>query len=200
MNKRNMWSFKFSTVSLVMIPVAVGINYVGKLFASALKLPLWLDSIGTVLSSMLGGPVLGALSGAINNIIFGLTADPMSFVYAGSSIAIGLVAGILAYRGWMENLGKAIVSGLIVSVVAAVVSTPLNIKFWGGQTGNAWGDAIFAAMMAKQSPLWLASLIDEIIVDVPDKIATILVSFAIFKNLPKQLTSLFQSEEEIQQL
>lgn len=200
MNKRNMWSFKFSTVSLVMIPVAVGINYVGKLFASALKLPLWLDSIGTVLASMLGGPVLGALSGAINNIIFGLTADPMSFVYAGTSIAIGLVAGILAYKGWMKDLGKAIISGLIVSIVAAVVSTPLNIKFWGGQTGNAWGDAVFAAMMAKQSPLWLASLIDEIIVDVPDKIATVLVSFAIFKNLPKQLTSLFQSEEEIKQL
>lgn len=200
MGKKNMWSFKFSTVSLVMIPVAVGINYVGKLFASALKLPLWLDSIGTVLSSMLGGPILGALSGAINNIIFGLTADPMSFVYAGTSIAIGLVAGILAFKGWMDDFGKAFISGLIVSIVAAVVSTPLNIKFWGGQTGNAWGDAVFAAMMAKQYPLWLASLVDEIIVDVPDKVATVLVSFAIFKNLPKQLTSLFKSEEEIEQL
>ena len=55
MSKKSMWSFKLSTVSLVMIPVAVGINYVGKLFASALKLPLWLDSIGTVFASMLGG-------------------------------------------------------------------------------------------------------------------------------------------------
>lgn len=200
MSKKSMWSFKLSTVSLVMIPVAVGINYVGKLFASALKLPLWLDSIGTVLASMLGGPILGALSGAINNIIFGLTADPMSFVYAGTSIAIGLVAGILAYKEWMNNFGKALVSGLIVSIVAAVVSTPLNIKFWGGQTGNAWGDAVFGAMMAKQSSLWLASFVDEVLVDVPDKIVTVLISFAIFKSLPKQLTSLFASEDEIKQL
>ena len=200
MSKKSMWSFKLSTVSLVMIPVAVCINYVGKLFASALKLPLWLDSIGTVLASMLGGPILGALSGAINNIIFGLTADPMSFVYAGTSIAIGLVAGILAYKGWMNNFGKALVSGLIVSIVAAVVSTPLNIKFWGGQTGNAWGDAVFGAMMAKQSSLWLASFVDEVLVDVPDKIVTVLISFAIFKSLPKQLTSLFASEDEIKQL
>lgn len=200
MSNKSMWSFKFSTVSLVMIPAAVGINYVGKLFASALRLPLWLDSIGTVLASMLGGPVLGALSGAINNIIFGLTADPMSFVYAGTSIAIGLVAGVLAYKGWMESFGKAVVSGLIVSIVAAVVSTPLNIKFWGGQTGNPWGDAVFGAMMAKQSSLWLASFIDEVIVDVPDKIVTVLISFAIFKSLPQQLTALFKSEEEIQQL
>ena len=45
MSRKSMWSFKFSTASLVLIPTAVGINYVGKFFASALKLPLWLDSI-----------------------------------------------------------------------------------------------------------------------------------------------------------
>ncbi|MEW9032111.1 MAG: ECF transporter S component, partial [Planifilum fimeticola] len=90
MQQRSSW-FRFSTPSLVLIPVAVGINYVGKLFASTLKLPLWLDSIGTVLAGMLAGPVVGALSGAINNVIYGLTADPISFVYGLTSIFIGLV-------------------------------------------------------------------------------------------------------------
>jgi len=52
MSKKSMWSISFSTPVLVLIPVAVGINYVGKLFAQLLKLPLWLDSIGTVIASM----------------------------------------------------------------------------------------------------------------------------------------------------
>lgn len=60
MSKRSIWSF--STAALVLIPVAVGINYIGKLFAGVLKLPLWLDAIGTVLASMLAGPVIGRLS------------------------------------------------------------------------------------------------------------------------------------------
>lgn len=30
---------------IVLIPACIGINYLGKLFASVLKSPLWLDSI-----------------------------------------------------------------------------------------------------------------------------------------------------------
>ena len=48
MKKQSMWSLRLSTAALVLIPVAVGINYIGKLVVSLLKLPLWLDSIGTV--------------------------------------------------------------------------------------------------------------------------------------------------------
>ncbi|HHW58541.1 MAG TPA: ECF transporter S component [Clostridia bacterium] len=195
-----MWSFRFSTAQLVLIPAAVGINYVGKLFAGILKLPLWLDSIGTVLASMLAGPIIGALSGATNNIIYGLTADPISLVYALTSIAIGLTAGILAYKGWFDNWIKAFVSGLIIALVATLVSTPLNIQFWGGQTGNIWGDSVFAFLMAKKFPIFLASFADEIIVDLPDKVITVLISFAIFKSLPKQLISIYTDDHKIEKL
>ena len=200
MAKKSMWSLDFSTASLVLIPAAVGINYIGKFFAGALKLPLWLDSIGTVLASMLAGPVIGALAGAINNIIYGLTADPISLVYAITSVAIGISVGILAYKGWMDSWPKAFLSGLIVAVIAAVVSTPLNIKFWGGQTGNFWGDSVFAFLIANKFPILIASFVDEILVDIPDKIATILVSYAIFRGLPKKLTLIYKNESEIERL
>src|SRR5690625_7868573 len=82
MSKKSMWSLRLSTAAIVLIPAAIGINYLGKLFAGLLKLPLWLDAIGTVLASMLAGPVIGAASGIINNLIYGVTVDPISTVYA----------------------------------------------------------------------------------------------------------------------
>jgi energy-coupling factor transport system substrate-specific component len=200
MSKKSIWSFKFTTASLVLIPAAVGINYIGKLFASLLKLPLWLDSIGTVLASMLAGPVIGAICGAVNNIVFGLTADPISFYYSVTSIAIGLTVGIMAYKGWVKNFGKALVTGLVVALVAAVVSTPLNVGLWGGQAGNVWGDALFAYLTANKFPLWLASFLGEIVVDLPDKVATVLISFGIFKGLPRSLTVLYRNNDEIETL
>ncbi|SKA88743.1 energy-coupling factor transport system substrate-specific component [Caloramator quimbayensis] len=200
MSKKSMWSVKFSTASLVLIPAAVGINYIGKLFAGVLKLPLWLDSIGTMLASMLAGPVIGALSGAINNIIYGLTMDPISFVYAVTSIAIGITIGILAYKGLIKNILSAVLCGIIAAFVAAVVSTPINIAFWGGQTGNIWGDGLFAILVAKKFPLWIASFLDELVVDIPDKAATLIVSYIIFKGLPKSLTNLYDNKNEIEQL
>jgi len=195
MERRNIWSLKFSTISLALIPVSVGINYVGKLFASTLKLPLWLDSIGTVLAAILAGPWIGAISGLINNIIYGITMDAVSGIYGITSVAIGLTAGWLAYKGWLENWWKAVGFGIVVALVSTVVSTPINIKFWGGQTGNLWGDALFAALMGNKVPLFLASFFDELVVDLPDKIAVVLISYIIYKALPKRLTILFDDQK-----
>ena len=50
---KNVFKTKLSTASLVLIPACIGINYLGKLFASVLKLPLWLDSIGTCIGALL---------------------------------------------------------------------------------------------------------------------------------------------------
>lgn len=199
-NRRSMWSLNLSTAAIALIPAAIGINYLGKLFAGLLRLPLWLDSIGTVLASILAGPVIGALAGIINNVIFGLTADPISTVYAVTSGAIGLVTGIMAYKGWVSSIKTAAITGLVVGLVAAVVSTPLNILFWGGQTGNVWGDAFFAYLINNNVPLWLASFGNSIIVDVPDKIATVLISYFIFKALPNNFKNIFRGGREIEEL
>lgn len=195
-----MWTIKLSTAAIALIPAAIGINYLGKLFAGLLKLPLWLDSIGTILASMLAGPIIGALSGIINNIIFGITVDPISTVYAVTSGAIGLVVGIMAYKGWLKNLKSVTMMGLVVGLVAAVVSTPLNIIFWGGQTGNVWGDAFYAFLVSYDLPMWLASFGDSVVVDVPDKVATVIISYFIFKGLPKNFNTIFRGSEKIEEL
>lgn len=201
-NKKNrsMWSLKLSTAAIALIPAAIGINYLGKLFAGFLRLPLWLDSIGTVLASMLAGPIIGALSGIINNIIFGLTADPISTVYAVTSGAIGLVTGMMAYNGWVSSIKKATITGIVVGLVAAIVSTPLNIIFWGGQTGNVWGDAFFAYLINNNIPEWLASFGNSIVVDVPDKLATVIISYFIFIALPNNFRNMFSGGRDIEEL
>ncbi|MGQ9855909.1 MAG: ECF transporter S component [Fervidobacterium sp.] len=187
-------SSKFNTMILVLIPVAVGINYAGKFFAELLKLPLWLDSIGTVLAAMLAGPVVGGISGAINNIIYGLTMGPISFIYALTSIGIGVAAGLLYKAKMFENAFRALISGLIIALVATVISVPINVIFWEGQTGNVWGDALFAFLRSKNVGIWLASFFDELVVDLVDKVLTVYIAFGIFKALPKSLVSSFREE------
>ncbi len=197
---KKLWSLKFNTATLVLIPAAIGINYLGKLFASLLKLPLWLDAIGTCLAAVLGGPIIGAVCGAVNNIIYGLTLDPISTVYALTNIGIGIVVGILAYKGFMKNLKGAILTGIIVGIVAVIISTPLNIHYWGGTTGNVWGDALYAWAVSRNMPIWLASGLDELVVDVPDKLAVVILVFIIQKSLPKNLLNLFHNNEEVESL
>ncbi len=198
--KGKLWSLQFNTVTLVLIPAAIGINYLGKLFAGVLKLPLWLDSIGTCLAAVLAGPIVGAICGAANNIIYGLTMDPISTVYALTNIGIGIAVGILAYKGFMKNIKGAILTSLVTGLVAVIISTPLNVIFWGGTTGNIWGDALYAWAVAQNIPVWIASFLDELVVDLPDKIAVVILVFLICKSLPKSLISLYQRDENIESL
>ena len=190
---KNIWSVKLTTASLVLIPAAIGINYVAKLFASMLKLPLWLGTLGTCISACLAGPVVGGIAGFLTNIVYGLTIDPISTVYSITAAAIGVSVGIAARLKYMNKWYHILITSLIVAAIAIIISTPLNMIYWGGTTGNVWGDAVFAAMGSKG---FFASFVDELVVDIPDKIVVLFLAAGIYKVLPKSLIAIYQSDDE----
>lgn len=189
--KKNVWNTKFTTAVLVLIPVAVGINYVGKVFAEALKLPLWLDAIGTVIAGALAGPIVGGIAGWLKGIIHAITVYPPSFFYGMVGASVGIVIGVMARKGWFNTLKNAVITGLIASLVAAIISTPLNIWLFEGQSGNVWGDTVFAYLMSKNVPLTISAFLGELATDLPDKTLVTVIGFLIFKALPIKFTTLF---------
>ena len=50
----------------------VTLNVLGLTQAERWRLPLWLDSFGTVLCAYVGGPVCGSLVGVTSNVIHGM--------------------------------------------------------------------------------------------------------------------------------
>jgi energy-coupling factor transport system substrate-specific component len=198
MKMKQLFKTKWNAACFVLIPACIGINYLGKLFASVLKLPLWLDSIGTCIGGILGGPIIGGICGAANNLIFGFTTgDSITLVYALTSLGIGAAAGIMARLGHMKTLSGALLTACVAGFTAVVISTPLNLIFWGGTTGNIWGDAVFAWSQASRLPVILGSFLDEVVVDIPDKFITLLIVFTIVKGLPRKLTSLYELDDEV---
>ena len=54
-----------ATRTLVLIPASIAINIaLGSTVQQVLKLPIYLDSVGTVLTGVLAGPIAGLLTGA----------------------------------------------------------------------------------------------------------------------------------------
>ena len=188
----SIWRVNLTPAVIGLIPAAVGINYVAKAFAEGLKLPVWLGSLGTYLASMLAGPIPGAISGFINNVIYGLTLSPVSTVYALTSIGIGIAVGVLHAKGGFSSARKIFVSALIIALVSSVISTPLNVIFWGGQTGIAWGDSLFAVLVANHVPVFIASFVDEFVLGILDKVVVAYVACLIYKQIPKKMISYFK--------
>lgn len=92
----------FTTRTLVLIPVAIAINIAIGTLIVVLKLPVYLDSIGTVLVGAIAGPWAGALTGALANLIWGLfTPNIAPFFYVAA--VIGLMAGLFGRWGVFQK-------------------------------------------------------------------------------------------------
>lgn len=71
----------FSSQALVLIVISIAINMIGGQLASMVKLPIFLDSIGTLISAVLLGPVIGMLTGLLTNLLWGLLTDPIAAAF-----------------------------------------------------------------------------------------------------------------------
>ena len=103
----------FSTRTLVLIPVAIAINIAVGQLTTILKLPIYLDSIGTVLVGALAGPWAAALTGALANIIWGLTLAPTALPFFYTAAVIGLMAGFFARWGIFRRASPSWLSALV---------------------------------------------------------------------------------------
>ncbi len=113
----------FTTLTVTLIPVAIVINIVaGQIVQGVLKLPIYLDSLGTVLVAVLAGPLAGALTGALSNLVWGIVFDvPNTIPFAITAFAIGLVSGTWALLGWFKKelpLGQGL---LVVTLVGGAL-------------------------------------------------------------------------------
>jgi energy-coupling factor transport system substrate-specific component len=187
----NAFKLRMNTLAIVLIPVCIAIDFAGHALASTLKLPLFLDSIGTVLGGLLAGPWVGGIAGLITNFISSGTVDPVAAPYSVISLAIGFAAGIAGYYGWHKTWPGRIALYILIVLVASIGSTPLNINLYQGQSGVPLGDAIYAGLVKGGWPTWLAAYIDEATGDIPDKLITVVVAVAIYFGLPNRYRALF---------
>ena len=185
MKKAKTWS----TITLAMIPICLAINYVGAQIAIALKLPMYLDVIGSIMMGAICGPipgvVLGALSSAINSL-----SEPTAIAYIPVTVACGLVAGLLGKAGFMKQLWKSLIAGFVLAVAAVAISSPITAFLYGGSSGTG-NDVIVLGLQAAGMGLLPATLIATLITEFFDKLLSCWVVFFVVKALSDRQLSKF---------
>lgn len=178
---------RLTTSALVLAAVAIAVNVVGGETVARLQLPIYGDSIGTVLAGALGGPVLGALVGALTNLVAWplvsgrLTAMPFALTAA----VIGAMAGLAGRRHLFRSVGWTALAGIVTGLAAAVVSTPIAVAL-GGVTGGGT-DVIVGVLRALGAGIWQAALGQGVVSDPLDKLASFLAVYIILRVMPDRL-------------
>jgi hypothetical protein len=119
---------QFDTRTIVLMPIAVAINIIlGATVANALKLPIYLDSIGTILVGALAGPVAGALTGFLTNTLWTYVVPPPfqngpAAAFGIVAVVIGVLAGLAGRAGWLRprlnrSTAELVIGGLIALAI-----------------------------------------------------------------------------------
>ena len=178
--------FSLDSVGVVLILACLGLNFAGHAIAVTFGLPLFLDSIGTVLAGVVAGPWVGGSVGFVSNLVSSNTIDPIAAPYGIVSFAVGFAAGLSRYLNWQKRASGWVALWLVCFVISAIVSTPLNFLSGGGNSGVGLGDSLYAALTSAHLPRTIAAFIGEAAVDLPDKLITVVVALLIAQGLPQR--------------
>lgn len=176
------------TYVVTLVPVAAALNIVGSTINNALKLPTFLDMIGTAVAAIVLGPWWGALVGVITNVGGSFINGPIGIPFALANVAGALVWGY-GIRSWGmgSSLPKFFALNIIVALVVSAVAAPIVIFVFGGATGHS-SDAVTAAFAQAGNDLITSVFASNIIVSLADKIIAGFVALSIIAALPANLT------------
>ena len=124
-----------STYQLCLVAMAVAVNIAGGQIALLLRLPVYLDSIGTILVGAVLGPWMGMIPNLLSGIFMGMTVDVYSLYFAPVGMVTGLMSGLLMGRGPVKGPGLFL-TALGVAIPGTLVSSLINAVLFGGVTSS----------------------------------------------------------------
>jgi len=169
--------------NLALIVICISTNLTIGFIIASVKLPFYLDSIGTVLATAVGGLYIGILTGILS-VIIGSLYTPTLAVYT----------NVVKKIGFLTSLIPTILLGLGLGVVCAIVSAPITTYLWSGVSLSG-ADAITAFFNALGKNLLDSVIFGGLSTDPIDKTVTSIVCYEIIRRFP--LKSLFQHKLEI---
>jgi energy-coupling factor transport system substrate-specific component len=147
-----------------------------------IKLPLFLDSTGTILSAAILGPIVGGLTGFTSNLILGVTHNPVNIPFSIVNVIIGVTAGLIIKKYGFSGIKSLLLCIVSVSVLSALSGAIVAFYVFGGVTG-AKIDLNIINIMDAGYKLFTSSFLVRLPINLLDKSISILIAFFIVANL-----------------
>ena len=190
---------KITAQQLCLTALAIVINVVGGQVALALRLPIYLDSIGTILVGVVLGPWFGLVPGLLGGLIMAATGDIYSLYFAPVGMIVGMMSG-LVYRkegmqrgmargkiyGW-QDVARTFGKAALVTIPGTAVSSVICAVLFGGITSS--GSTVLVQFLAVKTPLTMTEsvFVVQLLTDYADRVVSLFLVMAVLRVMPAVL-------------
>lgn len=176
-----------SVRKMCVIALAIVLNVIGGHIALLFHLPIYLDSIGTIMIAMLYGPVYGMLPPLLYGLVMGFSIDIYSLYYMPVGMILGLTTGLAAryfsLKGW-----RIIPGALMITIPGTIVSSIITAVLFGGITSS--GSTIIVQLLNKAGLGLTASVfVVQIMTDYLDRILSLVLVAFLLRMIPREIYS-----------
>ena len=177
---------------LFLIAGGILINVVGAKLALYFRLPLFLDSIGTVLVAVIGGYMPGIAVGFLTNVLNGL-ADYTTNYYSSISVLIAICSAWMAGKGAFRRMMPLLAAVLVLALIGGGLGSILTWFLYGGGIGEGISAPLARSFYdSGRLSLFLSQLSADLLIDLLDKLLTVLTAALVLRLLPPQLLARFK--------
>ncbi len=167
------------------------LNFLGNWLNNALGLPFYLDTIGTILVALVGGYLPAIVVGWVTNLLNGFS-DIINIYYGSFNALIGVMTAYLAGKGYWKNPLKALLTVPLLAVVGGGLGSVLTWCLYGLSIDPGTGLAF--RILETGMPAFVSQLTADVLLDLIDKLITVLAASAIIHVVPEKWRGRFRPE------
>lgn len=169
----------------MVLAFAAAVNIVGGSIALLLRLPIYLDTIGTMTAAALLGPFYGMVPGLISGLVSGFTSDIYALYYIPVQLITGFLAGII-FKKYPPKGFKIFLAAAGVSLPGTVVSASITAMLFGGITSS--GSTVLVQLLHGMGfSMTVSVCIVQAVTDYLDRAAVIFLVAVLMAALPASL-------------
>ena len=196
----------FTTPRLVAIALCAALNFAIGIIVYLTKLPVFLDSVGTILCALLIAPdrraaIVCAFIAGFIGVVLSLPINPFLPWFSLTVLAIALVSALLTARATQTFrarplavpafAGWVVLCGVVTGVVAAIVSAPVVAYLFGGVTGSGSAFVVAFFLTAGQK-LLQSTLYAGFTTEPVDKTLQVLLAALLYRATPQEFINMLR--------
>ncbi len=185
-------------LTISMITIGIVLNMALGTIVSFTKLPIFVDSIGTIFITLVLGWRAGAIVGVSSFALLSIVVNPVFIYFVGTQLVIATYVYFIAYKlKALRNIWFLVAAGIGLGVVAAVASAPVIVYVFGGVAGSG-RDLITAVLMNSGTQVVKAVLLSGAASEPIDKTIQLILACLLVRNAPNIMLSRLSTSAVLQ--